>query len=76
MHQAQSSPPLDERQVEWLLAVAFVQFVLSQIGVADKTKQSGNCSFVVLERTVIAVVAVEPVVVEMGRPFGESTSGG
>ena len=67
MHRVPSSLPVDERQVEWLLAVAFVQIVLGQIGVADKREQS-----VVPGRMVIAVVAAEPVVVEMGRPFVES----
>ena len=69
MHRAPSSLPVDERQVEWLLAVAFVfvQIVLGQIGVTDKMEQS-----VVPGRMVIAVVAAEPVVVEMGRPFVES----
>ena len=67
---------MDERRVESSLALAFEQFVLGQIEVADKTEQSGSRSLVVLERTVIAVVAVELVVVEMGRPFGELVSGG
>ena len=67
--QARSAPSLDERQIESLLAVAFAQFVLGQIEVADMTQQSESCLFVSPERTATEVE------LERRWPFGWSVLG-